>query len=60
MNETLEPAAVTQQMNRKAPSYMVPERIIVKDAMPKTGNGKVDRKSLISEAESTTAELVTI
>ncbi|HEV2424174.1 MAG TPA: amino acid adenylation domain-containing protein [Terriglobia bacterium] len=34
----------------KLPHYMIPERIQVRDAMPKTSTGKIDRVRLASEA----------
>jgi hypothetical protein len=33
-------------LSRKLPSYMAPEAIVVLDSLPKTSNGKVDRKAL--------------
>lgn len=42
----LDEHAVRTELGKKLPSYMVPARIVGIDAMPLTGNTKVDRKSL--------------
>ena len=31
---------------QNAPSYMVPKEILVRDELPKTGSGKIDRKGI--------------
>ena len=32
------------------PRYMVPEQIQLRDALPKTSTGKIDRRALVAEA----------
>jgi amino acid adenylation domain-containing protein/non-ribosomal peptide synthase protein (TIGR01720 family) len=39
-------AGIQAALSRKLPDYMVPEAIVVLDSLPKTSNGKVDRKAL--------------
>jgi len=44
----VEPAALRQHLGEALPSYMVPTTYTVLDALPLTGNGKVDRAALPS------------
>jgi len=46
----LEPAAIQAQMAARVPSYMVPEKIVVKSEFPRTASGKPDRPALAAEA----------
>jgi non-ribosomal peptide synthetase component F len=39
-------AGIQAALSRKLPDYMVPEVIVVLDSLPRTSNGKVDRKAL--------------
>src|SRR5690606_4213625 len=43
---SLEPAAVLSSLAEKLTPYMLPQHIVLLDAMPTTPNGKVDRKAL--------------
>lgn len=38
--------AMRERLSHRLPSYMVPRRIVVEDEMPKTPNGKVDRRAV--------------
>ena len=42
----LDPAEVREACGRVLPGYMVPAAIMVLDALPLTGNGKLDRRAL--------------
>ena len=39
--------------NAELPRFMVPSSILVRDALPRTPNGKIDRKSLADEVSDT-------
>lgn len=41
--------AIKEELKEYLPSYMIPRKIIVKDAFPVNTNGKVDRKALMAE-----------
>jgi amino acid adenylation domain-containing protein/non-ribosomal peptide synthase protein (TIGR01720 family) len=43
-------AQLRQRLGDSLPAHMIPERVVVVDAMPLTQNGKVDREALRSEA----------
>ncbi|WP_437723824.1 amino acid adenylation domain-containing protein [Sorangium sp. So ce861] len=49
--------SLREQLEQRLPSYMVPSRLMLIDAVPITANGKLDRKALLaaSERESTRA-----
>jgi acyl-CoA synthetase (AMP-forming)/AMP-acid ligase II len=47
---TLDGPAVQRQLAGRAPSYMVPELIVVKEGFPRTASGKPDRQALAAEA----------
>ncbi|MET8771303.1 non-ribosomal peptide synthetase [Streptomyces sp. NPDC004658] len=53
---TTEPAGLAEKLAASLPSYMVPARIVVLDAMPLTPNGKIDKKELTRRAQSAAAE----
>jgi amino acid adenylation domain-containing protein len=46
----LELAALQHHCAAKLPQYMIPERIQVRDSLPKTSTGKIDRVRLASES----------
>jgi long-chain acyl-CoA synthetase len=52
----LEPALLRRHCAERLEDYMVPQRIVVHDALPRTDNGKIDRRRLAGEL---TAERVT-
>jgi len=45
----LDVAALTAELKRVLPLYMVPSRIDVRDELPRSPNGKYDRSSLLSQ-----------
>ncbi|WP_054950928.1 D-alanine--poly(phosphoribitol) ligase subunit DltA [Numidum massiliense] len=40
-------AAIKKQLAAYVPAYMVPRKIVFKDSLPMTANGKLDRKQLV-------------
>ena len=46
----LEPAAIQAHLAARVPSYMVPEKIVLKSEFPRTASGKPDRPALAAEA----------
>jgi amino acid adenylation domain-containing protein len=44
--QTIEASALTKHVRDRLPPYMIPQHLVVLEAMPLTPNGKVDRKSL--------------
>jgi acyl-coenzyme A synthetase/AMP-(fatty) acid ligase len=43
---TLAPEMLRAQLGRHLPEYMIPERVTVRDELPQTSTGKVDRDAL--------------
>ncbi|MFR9779390.1 amino acid adenylation domain-containing protein [Micromonospora sp. MS34] len=41
-----DPVAVREFLTARLPAYLVPAHVVVRDALPLTGNGKVDRRAL--------------
>ncbi|MBS1868315.1 MAG: AMP-binding protein [Actinobacteria bacterium] len=52
---TLTPAALRRHCAAHLEDYMVPARVELRDALPTTPNGKVDRRALAAEAAATPA-----
>jgi acyl-CoA synthetase (AMP-forming)/AMP-acid ligase II len=48
----LQGPAVQRQLAGRAPSYMVPELVVVKEGLPRTASGKPDRPALAAEADA--------
>ncbi len=42
---------IKNRLRSKLPSYMIPDEVIIMDALPKNANGKVDRKALLAGLE---------
>jgi acyl-CoA synthetase (AMP-forming)/AMP-acid ligase II len=47
--DCLDPAAVTAELRRRLPLYMVPKHVVVRDDLPRSPNGKFDRDRLRRE-----------
>lgn len=43
------PAALRRDLSRLLPAHMLPARWIVRDRLPRNGNGKIDRAALLEE-----------
>src|SRR5436190_12016817 len=49
----LDSIRLKQHCAEKLPAYMVPEKIEFRDSLPRTDNGKIDRRRLVAELTST-------
>ena len=49
---TAEEKALKKSLREKLPKYMLPDVILRRDALPRTGSGKLDRRALRQEAEN--------
>ena len=47
--KSLDAAKLKQHCAEKLPAYMVPEKIEFRDSLPRTDNGKIDRRRLLAE-----------
>ena len=52
-NEALDARELKRHCAEKLPAYMVPEKIDFRETLPRTGNGKIDRRLLQSERVGT-------
>ncbi len=52
-NEALDARELKRHCAEKLPTYMVPEKIDFRETLPRTGNGKIDRRLLQSERVGT-------
>ena len=48
-SQSLDATKLKQHCAEKLPAYMVPEKIEFRDSLPRTDNGKIDRRRLVSE-----------
>ena len=48
-SQSLDATRLKQHCAEKLPAYMVPEKIEFRDSLPRTDNGKIDRRRLVSE-----------
>lgn len=48
-SQSLDVTTLKQHCAEKLPAYMVPEKIEFRDSLPRTDNGKIDRRRLVSE-----------
>jgi D-alanine--poly(phosphoribitol) ligase subunit 1 len=46
----LDPDTLLEQLRSRLPSYMIPNHLEIRSALPKNANGKVDRKKLTDDA----------
>ncbi len=50
-NAGIDALVIKEELKKKIPAYMIPEIILKVDEIPLTGNGKVDKKSLLNTAK---------
>ena len=48
-SQSLDVTTLKQHCAEKLPAYMVPEKIEFRDSLPRTDNGKIDRRRLVNE-----------
>jgi acyl-coenzyme A synthetase/AMP-(fatty) acid ligase len=46
---SLDSTELKRHCAEKLPAYMVPEKIEFRESLPRTDNGKIDRRRLVSE-----------
>jgi acyl-CoA synthetase (AMP-forming)/AMP-acid ligase II len=49
-SSTLQPMLIRRALALRMPSFMLPERVVILPAMPRTANGKPDRQALAARA----------
>ncbi|MBI2024688.1 MAG: amino acid adenylation domain-containing protein [Candidatus Harrisonbacteria bacterium] len=49
VNEDKKPESLKSDLKKLLPLYMIPQQIEIRDSLPKTGNGKIDRVKLKNE-----------
>lgn len=49
---TLAPETLRAELARRLPEYMIPERVTVRDELPQTSTGKVDRDALRADIDA--------
>lgn len=53
-DQEIDPEALLREFRKQVPFYMVPQRIIVRSALPRSPNGKFDRNLLKAELAAST------
>ena len=46
------PMLIQRELSTRLPTYMIPQRIVVLPAMPRTGSGKTDSPALLAQAKA--------
>lgn len=54
--KSLDGETLLNECKRRLPAFMVPAHVLVKDALPRNPNGKIDRRTLAAEAQERFAE----
>jgi acyl-coenzyme A synthetase/AMP-(fatty) acid ligase len=49
-SRALQPMAIRRELASRVPSFMLPARVVILPAMPRTANGKPDRQALAARA----------
>lgn len=52
----IEVKEILEHCNKKLPAYMIPEKVVIRDRLPITSTGKIDKKHLAKEALSKFAQ----
>jgi len=53
--DSLDSAALVRRLGRDLPPHAVPDEIVLRPMLPRTGTGKVDRNALAADYGSATA-----
>ncbi|WP_223204905.1 amino acid adenylation domain-containing protein [Gordonia jinghuaiqii] len=54
----LDPVSVREAVRNRVPGYMVPDLVMLVDALPLTANGKLDRRALPEPVQTATSEFL--